>query len=106
MPSEAELEASTSEEVEASLNEVAAHLQKWLNDRFVADETAIELTIFDIAGLIAWLNQWKDHFASYAEQADALEASGKPALKARLAQIFTEIDKSIANVGQMADGLS
>lgn len=105
MPSDGELETALLAEVDASLAELSAHVTTWINDRFLTSESATTLNAEDVTGLIAWLRQWHGHFDGYAERAEALEAAGRPALRARLAQIRSEIDASIANFTQMAGTL-
>jgi len=84
--------------IEADLAELTTHVDTWLQDRFLSSETPVEFNIEDAAGLVAWLNQWQTHFDGY-------DASANPATAARLAQIRTEIDNSIARVTEMAAAL-
>ncbi len=105
MPSEDELEATELAQIETDLTELATHVKTWIQDRFLASESAEGLNIVDIAGLVTWLRQWQTHFDSYADTASSLVDAGRPAMEARLAQIRTEIDASIANFTDMAAAL-
>lgn len=102
MPSDSETEASELTSINADLNQLASHVSTWLNDRFLSSETASEMNLEDIAGLILWLQQWHLHFNGYDESATTLADAGLSALADRLAQIRQEIDKSIANFTEMA----
>ena len=105
MPSDGELEATLLAQIEADLAELAAHVDRWLQDRFLASESASGLEIEDVIGLIAWLNQWQDHFDSYRDDAASLEAGGHRAVNARLDQVRSEIETSIATFTQMGQTL-
>jgi hypothetical protein len=105
MATEAETESQQLAEVDADLAELNDHLNRWLAERFLAPETATELNIEDVSGLILWLQQWQQHFDDYGAMASMLAEAGRPALADRLAQIRAEIDKSIATFTEMAAGL-
>jgi hypothetical protein len=100
MSSDGEPEATQLEEIEADLVELTSHVNAWLQDRFLSEspDSIAGLNLEDVSGLILWLQQWQTHFDSYAEAAT-------PAATARLAEIRTEIDNSIANFTEMAAGL-
>ncbi len=105
MPSDGALEATLLAQIEADLAELAAHVDKWLQDRFLASESAAGLNLEDVTGLIVWLRQWQDHFETYRADASALAAAGPSAVNARLDQVHTEIETSIATFKQMAETL-
>jgi hypothetical protein len=105
MPSDAELEATLLAQIEADLAELAAHVDTWLQDRFLASESAAGLNLEDVTGLIVWLRQWQDHFESYRDDGSPLAAAGLPAVNTRLDQVRAEIDTSIATFTQMAETL-
>jgi hypothetical protein len=95
MSSDGESEAVQLAQIEADLAALTTHIDTWLQDRFLSSESAAALNLEDVAGLVGWLQQWQSHFDSYA-------ATARPAVAARLAQIRTEIDNSIATFTQMA----
>jgi hypothetical protein len=105
MASDAELQASQLAQIEADLAELAAHVDRWINDRFLSSDSAAHLSIEDVAGLVAWLRQWHTHFDSYGDTAAALRDAGLPAVTDRLALVRTEIDTSIATFTKMAAAL-
>jgi hypothetical protein len=100
MPSDSEREATVLVQIEADLAELAAHVDTWLQDRFLTSESVAGLNLEDLTGLIVWLRQWQDNFESYRE-----EASGSPAVNTRLDQVHAEIETSIATFKQMAEAL-
>jgi hypothetical protein len=95
MPSDAEGEVAQLAQIDADLAELTTHVNTWLQDRFLTSDDVASLNLEDLAGLVAWLQQWHAHFDTY------LDGAG-PAVEARLAQIRTEIDASIANFTEMA----
>jgi hypothetical protein len=105
MPSQDELEATELAQIETDLVQLATHVDSWVQDRFLSSESAAGLNIEDVAGLVAWLNQWHAHFDTFMDTATSLADSGRPAMKARLAQIRTEIDASIETFTNMASAL-
>jgi hypothetical protein len=100
MSSDGDPEAAQLAEIELDLGELTSHVNAWLQDRFLTEspDSVAKLNLEDVSGLIVWLQQWQIHFDGYAE-------SATPAVTARLAQIRTEIDNSIANFTEMAAGL-
>jgi len=105
MTSDTETEAAELAQIEADLAELSGHVDRWLTERFLASDTAAEMNLVDVTGLIVWLQQWHTHFDEYAEMAAALAEAGRPAVVERLAQIRIEIDNSIASFTQIAASL-
>lgn len=105
MPTDEETESAQLVLIEGHLAEIVAHVDTWINDRFLAADTALPLNLEDVAGLILWLEQWKIQFDSYSNTALRLNDAGRPALAARLGEIRQQIDVSIASFTDMAAGL-
>jgi hypothetical protein len=105
MTSDVETEAAELAQIETDLAELSGHVDRWLTERFLASDTAAEMNLVDVTGLIVWLQQWHSHFDEYGEAAAALAEGGRPAVADRLAQIRIEIDNSIASFTQIAASL-
>ncbi len=88
-------EATQLAQIDADLAQLRAHLDTWLQDRFLSSQEAGGLNLEDVLGLLAWLGQWHSHFDTYT-------ATEYPAVQARLAQIRNEIDNSIATFTDMS----
>jgi len=106
MPSTDELEAQSLGQIDADLAQLAAHVDRWIQDRFLESATSTGLTHEDIAGLVTWLRQWHTQFDSYQEAAATLDAAGRPAVKERLVAVHTQIDASISSFVAMAAELT
>ncbi|HEX3426740.1 MAG TPA: hypothetical protein VHT30_11450 [Acidimicrobiales bacterium] len=105
MATDEETESAQLALIEGHLGEIVAHVDTWINDRFLAAESAVPLNLEDVAGLILWLEQWKIQFDSFADTAARLDGAGRPALAVRLGEIQQQIDVSIASFTDMAAGL-
>jgi hypothetical protein len=105
MTSDPETEAAELAQIEADLAELSGHVDRWITERFLAPDSAAEMNLVDVTGLITWLHQWHAHFDGYAGTASALAEEGRPAMADRLAQIRVEIDNSIASFTQIAASL-
>lgn len=49
MAADSELEAIQLAQIEADLAELAAHVDSWINDRFLSSDSAAHLSIEDVA---------------------------------------------------------
>jgi hypothetical protein len=94
-PDESDEEATQLAQLDADLAQLTTHLNTWLQDRFLSSDEAASLNLEDVLGLLAWLGQWHAHFDNYA-------GTEYPSVQARLAQIRTEIDNSIATFTDMS----
>jgi hypothetical protein len=102
MPSASESEADLLAEIEGDLSDLTGHVNVWISDRFLVTEDPVPLNLEDVSGLIVWLQQWHNHFATYGDAAATLAGDGHQAVAERLAQIRVEIDNSIASFTEMA----
>lgn len=100
MASDGDLETTLLAQIESDLAELAAHVDTWVKDRFLASDSATALNLEDVTGLIVWLRQWQQHFQEYRQAAGATAV-----VSTRLDQVNAEIETSISTFKQMAETL-